>query len=134
MPKLFNTNIVAILLAAVAGYMMGYAWYGALFMEKWEALTGMGGDADMEPSMFALGFALTAAQAVGLAAILNWRKAVSLPACVITALITAALLIVTTHAADTLYQKEPLELLWIDGSHALVSFAVMGVIYSLFRK
>lgn len=133
MPKIFNTNILGILLAAIAGYMMGYLWYGAIFMEKWQALTGMGGDGDMNPMMFVWGFALTLAQALGLTAILNWAGASKPLACIRIALIIAASLIITTHAADTLYQKEPLELLTIDGSHALASFAIMGGILSFFR-
>ena len=133
MPKIFGTNILGILAAAIAGYIVGYLWYGVIFMEKWEMLTGMGGDANMDPMMFVWGFLITLVQTVGLAAILNWAGASKLVTCIKIAAIVAILFIIPAHAADTLYQKESIQLLGIDASHALVSFIVMGAIISLFR-
>jgi len=41
MPKIFNTNWLAVILATLAFFMLGAIWYGPLFGEIWMVGTGL---------------------------------------------------------------------------------------------
>ena len=41
MTKIFNTSCLAVLLAVLALYMVGFLWYGFLFQETYLAAVGM---------------------------------------------------------------------------------------------
>jgi hypothetical protein len=41
-------NVVAVLVAGAASFLLGFAWYGKFFLRPWTK--GMGYDPDMRPS------------------------------------------------------------------------------------
>lgn len=62
-------NWIAVLLAAISSFVIGGLWYSALFVKKWQKLTGLK-EADLQVDMgkvFAGSFALSLVMAVNLA-------------------------------------------------------------------
>lgn len=133
MSKFFGVHILGILLAAIALYLVGWVWYGMLFMEPWQKFTGVHGDGGMSPTIMGLGFLICLIPAFGLAAILNWAGASKLYTCVKIGIGMALLLAIPVMAAGTIYQGDQIGLLLIDGSHAVVGWGVMGAVLSYFR-
>lgn len=119
-----------ILIAAVAAFMLGFAWYTALFGKEWQRLTGVT-DEQAQSGMLAthgLAFLMMLVIAYGINYVVNlhaieeqtfvhgaFHGALS---CVLGAL--PALII---HYS---YQKKSPKLMMIDGSYILVFFALMG--------
>jgi hypothetical protein len=135
MPKIFNTNILVILLAAFLFFMVGWLWYGVLFMEKWMALQGIEAAPEgVQATPMLIGFVISLLQATGLAGIMKMTGKHGLQ----TGLKVGAMswlffaLPVTAYAWN--YANAPTDLLKIDGSHLLVGYLVMGVVYGLLRK
>ena len=139
MPKIFGTNILGILAASIALYLIGFAWYSALFGQQWQALTGITeemGHANMEklgPMFFVYGLLITLGQVLGLAYILQHASAARLVTCVKICVIIAALIALPIIAYDSLYGFVPLKLLYIDIGHLLVGYSIVGMILSFFR-
>lgn len=133
MPKIFGMNIFGIIAAAIALYSVGFIWYGMLFSQQWQTLTGMTEAGNMDAQMIIGGFLICLLPAFGLAAILNWAGASRLITCVKIALTVSVLLIVPALAAGNVYQSHPLSLLAIDGSHSVIGFSLMGAVLSFFR-
>lgn len=139
MPKIFNTSWLAVLIATVAFYMIGFAWYSFLFQDIWLAASGMTlaeTEALAEAKgamMFVWGLLITVAQALGLLWVINLAGAKRLPKCLEIAfwlflMIAAPLL---TYAC--LYGGYSLTGILVDFGHILIGYLVMAVIYAMFR-
>jgi len=139
MSKIFNTSWVAVIVATLAFYMVGFAWYGFIFEELWLAASGMTA-AEIESMaqaqgamMFVWGILITLAQALGLLWVLNLAGAKRLPKCLEIAfwlflMIAAPLL---TYAC--LYGGYSLSGILIDYGHILIGWLAMAAIYAFFR-
>lgn len=139
MPKIFNTSWLAVILATVAFYMIGFAWYGFIFQDVWLAASGMTAaetEAMAEAQgamMFVWGLLITLAQALGLLWVINLAGAKRLPKCLEIAfwlflMIAAPLL---TYAC--LYGGYSLKGILVDFGHILIGYLVMAAIYAMFR-
>jgi hypothetical protein len=139
MPKIFNTSWLAVILATVAFYMVGFAWYAFLFQDIWLAASGMTlaeTEAMAEAQgamMFVWGLLITLAQALGLLWVINLAGAKRLPKCLQIAfwlflMIAAPLL---TYAC--LYDGYSLNGILVDFGHILVGYLLMAAIYAMFR-
>jgi len=136
MPRIFGLNIIAVLAAGIAFWMVGALFYGVLFADLWMGLWGFT-EAD-EPRMEAamgvtmgigfllsivfagvLGFSLKALRAEGLAGTIRW------------AVFLWAGFVITTMSYDVIYALQPVMLLIVDGAHTLTGFVVMAVILTL---
>lgn len=139
MPKIFNTSWLAVLLATIAFYMVGFMWYGFLFQDVWLAASGMT-LAETEsmseaqgPMMFVWGLLITLAQALGLLWVINLAGAKRFPKCLEIAfwlffMIAAPLL---TYAC--LYGGYSLTGILVDFGHILIGWLIMAAIYAFFR-
>lgn len=134
MPKIFGVNILAIFLAAIAFYMLGWLWYGSLFMEQWMKLTGVHGDGGMKPLTMVLGFAICLLPAFGIAMVINWARAHKLYSCIKIGIGLALLIVLPTLLSGNIYQAEPIALLIIDASHTIIGFGLMAAIIGYFRQ
>ena len=90
MPKIFNTSWLAVILATVIFYMIGFLWYGFLFEDVWLAASGLSAS-EVEamasakgPMILVWGLLITLAQALGLLWILNHAGAKRLSTCLST--------------------------------------------------
>ena len=80
MPKIFNTSWLAVILATLAFYMIGFVWYAFLFQDVWLAASGMTlaeTEAIAEaqgPMILVWGLLITLAQAFGYSGLLIWPE------------------------------------------------------------
>ena len=71
MPKFFGSNIISLVLATIAFYMLGFLWYSFLFVDQWMHLTGITAtDAlvrgeQLGAMMYVWGLLITLAQVLG---------------------------------------------------------------------
>ncbi|MFC7290036.1 DUF1761 domain-containing protein [Hirschia litorea] len=158
MPRIGGINVVGVLLATIAFYMVGFVFYGLVFQAEWTAQTlAMSGVADLDsirqmtperlesawyeafpdanPGLsMGLGFVTTLITVTVLAIIL--RQLTSGASTIMSYAGLACLLAigfsVTTLAYDHIYAAKPLTLLWIDSGHLIIGYVISAVILSFF--
>ena len=133
MPKIFGTNLLGIVLAAIVFFMLGWVWYGMLFMEQWMAVHGLATDGEMAMGPMIGGFIIGLLQVVGLSFILHHAGASTLKTCAKICAIVAVLIAIPMAAYNVNYVGKDVSLLWIDGLYSLVGFVLIGIVLSFFR-
>ncbi len=140
MPKIFNTSWLAVILATVAFFMIGFLWYGFLFEAAWlEAakITSAEAEAMMtEKGPIAMVFALlvTLGQAIGVLMVLHLAGAKRLTTCLNTAFWLCVTIVGPILAYANIYGDLSLTGFLIDFSHLTLGYLVMAAIYSIFRS
>ena len=124
-------NYIAVVVAAVAGFAFGSAWYMTL-SKPWIAAAGLAEQPKPKPTPFIIAIAAQLVMAWMLAGALGHLGDVS----VVAGLITAALIwvgfVVTTMTVNHRFQGAPWALTLIDAGHWLGVLLVMGVVLGLF--
>lgn len=139
MPKIFGTNILGILLATVAFFMVGFVFYGLLFVDEWMATNKLAqADADayaakMGAMMYVWGLLITLIQVLGIAYVLNHAGASKLLTCAKIGAMLAILFTLPVLAYDHLYAGKSLMGLEIDFGHVLIGYVVAAAVLSFFR-
>lgn len=138
MPKLFGLNLVAVLAASVAFYIVGFLWYGVIFQQVWLDAQGitaeMMAEADSNPVWMIGGFLITVLQVIGIGLVLKWKGAASLVEAVKTALILWFFLALPFCHYGYLYSMDHnATLLMVDLSHLLVGWGVSAAVLSLLK-
>jgi len=138
MPKIFETNILIILLAGFLFFMLGAIWYGGIFNEQWMALTEIT-EADAEATMgraMAVGCVIALLQAVGIAGIYSMASRdggslkIGLKVGTLSWLFFA--MPITLYAWN--YENRSADLTHIDLGYLLIGYLIMGAVYGLLRK
>jgi len=123
------------LLATIVFFMIGWIWYGMLFMEKWMTLEGIepvdGGPPAKE---MIIGFLISLLQALGLAGIMKATGKYGVGTGLKVGALVWLFFAVPLMAYRWNYAQGPAELFHIDIAHLLIGYLVMGAIYGLFRK
>ena len=122
----------AIVLAAVAGYIVGAAWYMAL-SKPWMAAHGFTPEtlkADKSPLPFILAFVGNLVIATALAGVVGHLGVgqVTLKNAVISATALWLGFVATTLAVNYSFGRRPLRLFLIDAGHWLAVFVVQGIV------
>jgi len=137
MPRLFGLNLLGVLAASVAFYMVGFVWYGVVFAEPWKLAEGVT-DADVEgqsPLWMLVGFIITILQVIGIGLVLKWRGIADIGGAIMTGLTLwffFALAFVTYAYA---YLPAHNTTLWmIDASHLLVGYIAAATVLSFFKN
>lgn len=139
MPKIFNTSWLAVLLATLAFYLIGFAFYGFIFQDIWLAASGMTlaeTEAMAEAQgamMFVWGILITIAQALGLLWVINLAGAKRLPKCLSIAFWLFLMIAAPLLAYACLYGGYNLQGILVDYGHILIGYLVMAAIYAAFR-
>lgn len=139
MPKIMNTSWLAVLLATIAFYMVGFICYGFLFEAQWIEASGMtkaeidASMADKGAMMFVWGLLITLAQAIGVLYVINLAGAKRLPACLKAVFWLFVTIAAPLLAYACLYGDYTLTGILIDYGHIFIGYMVMAAIYSLFR-
>lgn len=139
MPTIFNTSWLAVLLATIIFYFIGFAWYSVLFQDIWLAASGMTlaeteAMAQAQGSMmFVWGLVLTLAQALGLLWVINLAGAKRLPACLKTAFWLFVMIAAPLMAYACLYAGYSLSGILVDYGYILIGYFVSAAIYAAFR-
>lgn len=133
-----DINFLAVGLAALAAFFLGYLWYTIIFAKPWQRLIGMtekpaGVDSTVDtPNLGRLLIGSLVLEIV-MAFILAWHLGTG--AGWMAGLITGALLGVVVAFAfgvNYLFEGKPFALWLINGSYNLVVFAAMGAIIGAF--
>ena len=133
MPKIFGTNILGILVASIAFFMLGWLWYGIVFQEMWMKLAGIT-QTEPDPMVMVWGFVITVIQVLGIAYVIKHAGASTLATCVKIGAILATLISLPVLAYGAVYGVHyPTKLMGLDYGHSLIGYCIVGGILSLFR-
>ncbi len=135
MPKLLGLNSLGVLVASLVFWMLGYLWYGALFMDAWMAGQGLTADDAGEFDIYMIGgIVITIMQVIGVGLVLKWKGVSGIAEAVKTVLVLWLLFAVPFVLYAYLYlPAHNSTLLMIDGSHFLVGWVVSAVILSVMK-
>ncbi len=136
MPKLFDLNVVGVIVASIAFFFVGYLWYGVIFTDLWMSEMGITAQdgVDESPIWMAGGFLITILQVIGVGLVLKWKGAGTIGEAVKTALIIWVLFALPFAHYQYLYSAmHSSTILMIDASHLLVGWVVSAVILSVIK-
>ncbi|MFA6113930.1 MAG: DUF1761 domain-containing protein [Sphingomonas sp.] len=125
---------LAILVAAVSGFLVGGLWYGPIFGKAWQAARGLSDDAMKNanmPMIFGLTFLLNLFSAFILDHTLTTYGAPDLSLSVMISSGVALGFIVPAIGVNYLFSRQSLRLFMIDAGYWLVIYSVMGVVFAL---
>jgi len=139
MPKIMNTSWLAVLLATIAFYMVGFICYGFLFEAQWLEASGMTAEqveasmADKGGMVLVWGLLITLAQAIGVLYVIHLAGAKRLGACLKAVFWLFVTIAAPLLAYACLYGDYTLTGILIDYGHIFVGYMAMAAVYSLFR-
>jgi len=124
-------NWVAIVIAAIAQFVIGWIWYGPLFGKTWSSMMGMGqqsmGREGMGKTMIItfIGSLVTAAV---LSMLVGWMGAKTLGAGIAAGFWAWLGFVATVTLGGVLFAKMSWNLYILNNAYQLISLAVMGAI------
>ena len=128
-------NWLAVLLGALAFFLVGAIWYGVLFSKAWQKAAGMS-DEKIQSGNMALIFGLTFLAELVISLTL-WhgiaRSGASDRAVMMMALGFGATIMVPAIGINYLYLRKTLAHFLIDAGHFIVGMTAMGGVFLLFR-
>jgi len=134
MPNLFGLKLIPVVLATVAFWLIGWLWYGVLFMDAWTKASGYS-KADFDganPSWMILGVLISFLSVVVIGKVLNWAKSVSLNSAIVHTLILWIGFGVTMALYGLAYSPaHSISLFLIDAGHLLVGWLVVAIILTV---
>lgn len=128
---------VGVIAATIAAFVLGFLWYGPLFVRPWlrelgktqEEMSGQG--AALGP-ILVVQFVATVITATVLAIIIE-RFGPGVPIGLTVGLMCGAGLVATAKLADVLFaQTSSATRYWIEAGNQIVSYALMGAVYGFF--
>jgi hypothetical protein len=129
-----NANFLAILVAALSGFLIGGIWYGPLFGKVWQREAGVSQEAMGETSpykLFGLTFLFSVLSAVFLGHLLA-STGVSKPHVIMMISVGVAIgFIVPAIGTNYLFGRRSGTLFAIDAGYWLVFYAAMGSVFLL---
>lgn len=135
MPRVMGVNMLGVLLAALAMWMIGFVWYGVAFSDAWMASRGYV-DADFEgshPAWMAGGFVLELVAALGIGWLMKRLGVSTLGAAVGFGLTLALLIALPMISYEVVYSAEHSLNGWlIDASHVIATFVAGAAVLSFF--
>lgn len=129
----FDVNWVAALVATIAGFAVGAAWYMAL-SKQWQAAIGKTRDQlDASPVPYVIGVVVELVMAIVLAVVVRSTFG---EVSVANGLLTGAVMwlgfVMPPMILNHRYQNMPWQLTIIDGGHLLAVLLVQGLVLGLF--
>ena len=117
MQHLGTVNVFAVLVAALAGFVIGGSWYGPLFGKPWMAASGMTKEKGAEGNMALISVMLGGHR--GLFSGLHMG------------LFAGFFFVATSLGVIYLFERRPLKHFLINAGYQIVNFAVIGMIIGL---
>ena len=133
-----NINCLAVLVAAIAYFMLGAIWYSkALFGAKWAVAVGINmNDPDKGKGMAKMmigTFVLILVTCIGLALLVNRLDLTLFVSAVKLSLITGICFATTAVSISFIYESRPTALYFIDCGYHLVGHIAAAIILVLWR-
>jgi len=131
-------NYLAVIVTAVAGFLIGWLWYGVLFGKTWMAemkITPEAADAAKKgmAKFFAGGFVMTLVSTFALAWILRGHGTATALAGAEWGAMLGLLLVGARFANSGVWECRSLKLTTINVAHEVVMFAVQGAILAVWH-
>lgn len=128
-------NYVAVLIAAILAMVTGSVWYSkAVFGKQWMKLTGVT-EADAKkgnmPMLYGTMFVGTLVEAYVLAHFIHYAGAYSLVNGIKTGVWAWLGFVITTSLANSIFERRPTKLLYINAGYALVNLMIMGAVLAV---
>ncbi len=129
---MWETNWIAVLGAALAGFVIGGLWYGPLLGKAWQAESGLSDEAMKSANMgriFGLTFVLNLVAAFILAHVMTTYQH---PGLHISAMIGFGVglgFVATSIGVNYLFARNSLKLFLIDGGYWTVVYTAMGAVF-----
>ena len=126
-----NINWFAVLVAALASFIIGWLWYGPLFGKKWMELNGFtkeniqDGGLSM-PVILIVNYVATTLAALAIAMFIGAEADIAFG--IFAGVMIAVFWIGTSRLNDVLYEKKPMGLFWINVGYYFVIYSIMGAI------
>jgi Protein of unknown function (DUF1761) len=134
---MMKTNYGAIVVSAVAYWMLGALWYGVLFGPRWMALEGITAEQGKRMSSalpYATTFVLNLLIAFVLAQLCLWRNANTAARGAAVGVLLWIGIVGPIVATTYMYEMRPRELFAINEFYPLVGLCLMGVILGAWTK
>jgi hypothetical protein len=129
-----NANLLAILVAAAAGFLVGGIWYGPLFGKAWMTEHGMTEEELKNANMlkiYGLTFAFSVLSAVFLGHLLAHFGTMSARSTMMISVGVALGFIVPAIGTNYLFSRKSGKLFAIDAGYWLLFYAAMGAVFVL---
>jgi hypothetical protein len=136
MPKLFGLNLVPVLAASAAFYVVGFLWYGLIFEQAWMREAGVTAEAleGQSPIWMVGGAVITIMQVIALGLVLKWRAITAVGHSIVTGIVLWLLIAFPFTLYGFFYTPaHNWLLLFIDASHLLVGWAVATGLLALMK-
>ncbi|MGL4324218.1 MAG: DUF1761 domain-containing protein [Beijerinckiaceae bacterium] len=127
-----NVNLLAIFVAAAAGFLVGGIWYGPLFAKAWMAEHGFTEESLKDANMlklYGLTFAFSVLSAVFLGHLLAHFGDMSARSTMMISVGVALGFIVPAIGTNYLFSRRSGKLFAIDAGYWLVFYAAMGAVF-----
>ena len=124
---MFDLNWLAVIVAAIATFVLGALWYGPIAGKAWMRASGMTEEKVASANMakvFALAFVLQLLAAVALAMFIG--PAASLSFGLFAGFMTGMFFVGTALGVVYLFEQRPMALWAIDGAYQVLAFTLMG--------
>jgi Protein of unknown function (DUF1761) len=130
-----KVNYLAVLVSAIAFFILGFLWYGLLFAKPWMALEGItpGTMPKNVATEYLISFVAQIFLCYALALICHWRSANLAKGTLLGIFMWAAFVLTTTLTAQ-LFEGRSLELWAINYGYDLAGMAIAGAILGGWRK
>ncbi len=131
--RIAGVNLIAVLVAAVLIYAIGFVIYGLLFSQQWMAMQGLT-EADMgkfEQWRMYLSPVMPILIAFGIGIAHKWRGASGLMAGLTTGAIVWLCLMLPVRMYSFVYGMEVMGLFEMDGAHLLADALIAGAVFGL---
>ncbi len=132
---MWDFNWIAIVLAALAGFLVGGLWYGPLFSKAWVRETGLSEEqlkASNKPMIFGTTFVLNLFSSYILAHVFRTYGDPGISLSVMIAGGIALGFILPAIAINYLFSLKSVKLFMIDGGYWLLIYSLMGAIFGAF--
>jgi len=134
---LYDVNILIVLVAAIAGFIISSLWYSLLFGKKWMKLVGITAEEaermknEKHGKEMLLGFISTFIMAYVLGYVLILAGVADISGAITLAVILWLGFIATMTLGPVLWEKKPLGLYLLNNEHNLLVLIVMSIILTL---
>ena len=124
-------NYLAVLVAALSSFVIGWLWYGPLFGKAWMKLNGFSKENIQEgslpmPLIMGTNYIATVLAAFALAMFLGEESTLHFG--IFAGFMIAVFWIGTNRLNDVLYERKPMGLFFINTGYNLVIYIIMGAI------
>lgn len=128
---LTNINYLAVFIAALSSFIVGWLWYGPLFGRKWMDYQGFAEDDIKEgslpfPAILIINYLATVLAAFALAMFLGPEAGTGFG--IFAGLMVAVFWIATSRLNDVLYERKPWGLFFINAGYYMVIYPIMGAV------